>query len=388
MTWFRCSGGSGMPSGLQTSMDAVLNKKFGTSTTYPATGWPDDVNLLGPLPEKSASGAIAHFEDGANDVPLKSWGVTLPASLDGYTVVNGTKSGKNLFDGQVESGYYYTSTGEKANSDSAYRNKNDIIVKPNTTYYILNDAHAENNGVVLRLFFYKADGTFLESPSVSRYSRSFTTTAETGIVKFFVNEAIVNFGNDISITVGATPETYTPYTAPTTYTVSLGRTIYGGEVDVVNGTGTDGYSVPIALNSLTWSKTTVSGHDAFYSALPNGYIGEGASALDGDCSSYTIVPNDSSLSTDQTCRFYYNSNYSFSRIIIRDDQYASLTGAQFKEAVTGNIVYLLAESARTDFTFTPISVNSKYGVNNLWTDNGSDNQIEYRADINLALGGN
>ena len=72
MAYFRCGGG-GMPAGLQSGMDAVLNKKFGTSTTYPASGWPDNVNLLGPLPIIISNKApIVSFADGADDVPVES----------------------------------------------------------------------------------------------------------------------------------------------------------------------------------------------------------------------------------------------------------------------------------------------------------------------------
>lgn len=71
MAWYRCGGG-GLPAGLQSDMDTVLNKKFSTSMTYPPTDWPDTVNLMGPLPEKTASGAIASFPDGADDVPVVS----------------------------------------------------------------------------------------------------------------------------------------------------------------------------------------------------------------------------------------------------------------------------------------------------------------------------
>ena len=69
MAWFR-AGGAGISSSLKSAMNSVLNKKFGTSTTYPPSDWPADVNLLGPLPEKTASGAIASFSDGADDVPI------------------------------------------------------------------------------------------------------------------------------------------------------------------------------------------------------------------------------------------------------------------------------------------------------------------------------
>lgn len=80
MTWFRV-GGAGIPASLKNAMNAVLNKKFGTSgQNYPPKGWPDDVNLLGPLPENTVSGAVASFSDGADDVPIKSASFGIVAS--------------------------------------------------------------------------------------------------------------------------------------------------------------------------------------------------------------------------------------------------------------------------------------------------------------------
>ena len=84
MAFFRC-GGSGIPASLKSGMNSVLNKKFGTSTTYDPAGWPDDVNLLGPLPVKTASGAIASFTDGADGVPVKSCTVSFLPSGGGGT---------------------------------------------------------------------------------------------------------------------------------------------------------------------------------------------------------------------------------------------------------------------------------------------------------------
>ena len=84
MAFFRC-GGSGIPASLKSGMNSVLNKKFGTSTTYDPAGWPADVNLLGPLPIKTASGAIAHIEDGADGVPVKSCVVSFLPSGGGGT---------------------------------------------------------------------------------------------------------------------------------------------------------------------------------------------------------------------------------------------------------------------------------------------------------------
>ena len=84
MAFFRC-GGSGIPASLKSGMNSVLNKKFGTSTTYDPAGWPADVNLLGPLPVKTASGAIASFVDGADGVPVKSCSVSFLPSGGGGT---------------------------------------------------------------------------------------------------------------------------------------------------------------------------------------------------------------------------------------------------------------------------------------------------------------
>lgn len=71
MAWFKCGGG-GIPAALKSLMNAVLNKKWGTSGTYPPETWPETVNLMGPLEEKTVSGSIVAFSDGADDVPLKS----------------------------------------------------------------------------------------------------------------------------------------------------------------------------------------------------------------------------------------------------------------------------------------------------------------------------
>lgn len=246
-----------------TGIANVIRKKDGTSALIDPADYADRINLMGMLEEKTTTSAsIAHIEDGASEVPLKNWLVTLPASLSGYTAVNGTKN---------------TGTG----------------------------------------------------------------------------------------------------TTETQYTASLGRTIYGGQADIVTGEGTDGYSGIVDLNSLNWAKTTISGHDAFYASLPDGYLPTGSSGFDGACDSYEVT-QDTTLGTNKTIRFYYNSSYNFSRCIIRDDDYANATAPEFKQAVTGNIVYKLADSAVTPFTFTPITPTPETeNVCNFWAD--GDSEVTYRA---------
>lgn len=268
MAWYR-AGGGGIPSAIKTDMNAVLNKKFGTSTTYDPAGWPDNVNLLGPLPEKTASGSVASITDGADGVPIKSWLVTLPASLSGYSAINGTKN---------------TGTG--------------------------------------------------------------------------------------------TPETQ--------YTVSLGRTIYGGSVDVVNGTGTDTHAKMTFTGAAdeTWYWSASGSNYRVYAQLTNAKTGTNTFA------SNLIAPAPLASGYPPVGTGWINNS---GRIVIGVD--SSITSASdWKTYLSNNnmeIAYELADEYKTDFTFTPITPTpeTELGVNNFYGDTG-DSEVTYRADIDLLLGGN
>lgn len=264
MAWYRCGGG-GLPAGLQSDMDAVLNKKFSTSTTYPPTDWAPTVNLMGPLPEKTASGAIAHIDDGADGVPLKNWLVTLPASLSGYTAIHGTKN---------------TGTG--------------------------------------------------------------------------------------------TPET--------TYTASLGRTIYGGQADIVTGEGEAqyGYIVFDGSNDENWGS---------YSAYNGYYIGisdmKSGTRQDGACNQLTCSK---STAQGQTDAFWLGVGNARLYVIGVYDSMGNTLEA-FRTYLSNNplvVVYPLATPET--FTFAPITAETELGTNNFWADEG-DSDVTYRADIDLLLGG-
>lgn len=103
MTWFRAGGGNGVPAALKSEMNDVLNKKFGTSTDYPPNDWPDTVDLMGPLEEKTVSGSIASFSDGADDVPIKSLVASLPASLTPYESIEVIHAGGNILETNAQS---------------------------------------------------------------------------------------------------------------------------------------------------------------------------------------------------------------------------------------------------------------------------------------------
>ena len=149
MAYFRC-GGSGIPASLKSGMNSVLNKKFGTSTTYDPSGWPADVNLLGPLPVKTASGAIASFADGADGVPVKSCSVSFTPSGGGGTpsapVAIQGHSGITLTNKDNMSTPTHTDTYTDTFGQTIYGGTRDLTTdKASVTYALLNLAVADMN---------------------------------------------------------------------------------------------------------------------------------------------------------------------------------------------------------------------------------------------------
>ena len=257
MAWYRCGGG-GLPSGLQSDMDTVLNKKLGTSTTYPPTDWPDTVNLMGPLPEKTASGSIAHITDGADGVPLKNWLVTLPASLSGYTSIAGAKSGKNVIQNLK-----YQATSNRVNigqSDDGFS----VSLRAGT--YTLSVTSSIN---VRAYYRGSLDGSnTLISPTYSTsYSGTFTLSEDKDVRMWVIGQDGSVSTSDIltiQLEVGGTATAYEAYEAPTTYTASLGRTVYGGTADIVTGEGEDENGNAFTFTPITPTPETALGVNNFW----------------------------------------------------------------------------------------------------------------------------
>lgn len=266
MAFYRCGGG-GIPSSLKTDMNSVLNKKFGTSTSYAPGTWPDTVNLMGPLPEKTiVSSPIVAFSDGAEDVPLKSCEVALSASLDGYSSVT----------------------------------------------------------------VHHTDG---QTPPV--------------------------FSED--------------------YTVSLGRTIHGGSVDIVNGTGVDGYGYIVFDGSSDENWGGYSAYNGYYIGISDMKSG---TRQDGVCNQLTCSQ---STAQGQIDAFWLGVGNSRLYVIGVYDTMGSTIEA-FRAYLSENPLILVYPIATpTDFTFSPVEINSRLGNNTMWSD--GDMSVTYRKDIDLALGG-
>lgn len=248
MAWFRCGGG-GIPSSLKSDMNDVFNKKFGTVLQdYPPEDWPETVNLMGPLPERTVSGSVVAFSDGADAVLLKSCEVTIAPNLDGVSSVGVVQTGKNLVDipdsAEITRNQLISTVvpllndflhGKKGNftisakTAETVANANFITIRINYT-----DGTSSSNVYIYRGSTHESGeitGTFSISSDPTKTIDTVSFGGNTGTAKCAVSEWQVE--------ANATATTYAPYVTPTTHTANLGRTIYGGSVDVVNGTGTD-----------------------------------------------------------------------------------------------------------------------------------------------------
>ena len=206
------------------------------------------------------------------------------------------------------------------------------------------------------------------------------------------------------VELGSTAHAYEPYQTPTQYTVSLGRTIYGGEVDIVNGTGTDegvievfdtieGNVIKSQFNSFNKVSGNISvlgtnvritfavesGDQSAYNRISNTYT-----ANEQLCN---LAPHSFSYASDIT--HWYRNTVLYLFLPVAD---VGTTAESVYNYLTGLITngtplkFYLPYNTPTDFTFDGQEVPTRLGYNAFWSDSG-DTEVTYRADINLALGG-
>ena len=382
MAFIRAFGGGGIPSALKSAMNAVLNKKFGTSTTYAPEDWPEDVNLLGPLPEKAVSGSIAHVEDGADTVPIKSWDVTVDANLDGVSSIKVTQAGKNLADfSTFVDGYVNTNGTFNSNHTNGEMRSDFIPVKPNTQYYfsIIDTTGTAADWVGIGEYTTNSTSGFIRRDSFWRFTTSPTT-------KYIViSSRNLAQATKIQLEVSYDPTSYEPYIAPTVTTVSLGRTIYGGKADVANGTGTDGFIKYELDENDSWSPYSGAGH-SFWHNVATGEDRPIDQTKLSECICNHLTYSSSAPASAPDFSFVVQGGQ---RIVVTADSTID-TVDKFKTWLQSNpLVFACPAASPTDFTFDPITPTPEtaLGVNNFWADEG-DSEITYRADIGLALAAN
>lgn len=155
----------------------------------------------------------------------------------------------------------------------------------------------------------------------------------------------------------------------TTHTTDLGRTVYGGTVDLVSGQLVDNMAI-VDGGTLNWS----------YDPNWHGFVATIADFNNPNV--YNVLPN-------LICEKYETKVYNGTSpcitswgglgahlVLIRDDSFTDATA--FKTAMNGvQLCYELAEPQT--YTLTPQTINTLAGVNNVWADSG-DVTVTFRDD--------
>ena len=222
-----------------TDVADVIRKKDGTSALIDPADYADRINLMGMLEEKTVSGAIAHFDDGADAVPLKSLNAGIAPNLEGVDKVKVTHAGRNLvypkYTGRTNAGITYT-----VNADHS------ITCQGTATGTSWASANWSENPQMMQII--RAGRYFLTggiSSNVQVYLGGISVDGQTSIYSVYDsgNGALYNFTKDfyvypqirvnsgtdlttpitikIQLEVGETAHDYEQYTEPTEYEVEI-----------------------------------------------------------------------------------------------------------------------------------------------------------------------
>lgn len=385
MAWFKCGGGGGgIPAILKNAMNTVFNKKFGTSETYAPEAWPDEVNLLGALEEKTVSGSVVAFADGADDVPLKSASFSIVASggggtpstpvpIVGKSSVTVYQTGKNLISNSAsawESGTI-NSSGNNA-SGSGTRTIGYFDIKGGLNYKI-SGVIAPETASDFRIFFYDKNKVFL---TYRNYNS--TPTIPENACFFRVRNISVADISTLQIEYGDTATAYEAYKSKTPITVALGQTVYGGTL-AEDGTLTLTHEIVTLSesqidNASSYTYSTKVGIQ-ISNAFPDNIIRTETNEND---SSHDIVKRGSDSASHYMWFGSANGSKYLYWVGILD--FLSMTLEQWQVWAKTQTIQLRYPLA-TPIVITgldEISISTYLGDNSIWCDSG-DTEVVYRS---------
>lgn len=335
--------------------------------------------FLKAFPTDTASGAIASFSDGADNLPLKSLIVDInpvqdlhgqdapypagggknkigPSAMElgtltsGYNPENRALENGKYYYGFSATNYYYPAhitsfiAGDNSitfsSANAAYGVGFAISASANTSYAV---SFTSSDTVYASISYYDANGAFLSSSQTYSVNFTVTTPASTAMALVIFRASTANTKvtfNSIQFEQSSTVTAFAPYenlcpisgltevavnhsdadmTNPTTITISLGQTVYGGKVDVLSG-------------------------------------------------ELTVYPYYAS----------YNGETLTGEWISDRDKYVAGT----TPTIGAQVVNIGAQGVTVQLSANQI--NSLLGVNNIWADSG-DTTAEYRADTKLFI---
>ena len=211
-------------------------------------------------------------------------------------------------------------------------------------------------------------------------NNTYTFTAESGKFYYIRSGSMTNetsFNTQIALIghcqleLGSPATDYEPYVG-TTYPIPLGTTVYGGTLDVVNGTLTIEWAIE-DMGTLSWTYVTNDGTPFYYRA----------SVADRAIGSFNMQSSVFQVSTASGTRNLPDcgivGSSSSVNVFVRWDAYTDAT--DFTNAVTGQTLCYELATPQT-IQLTPQQVELLQGENNIWSDGTMT--LVYLADGNAS----
>lgn len=345
-------------------------------------GDPGDTNDA-PVIINSASGSIASFKDGADNLPLKSCAVNIepiqegegnPSSenvrpISGRTGLNVVRSGKNLFNPNSSDNLWVGSNNALVHSSSA---KSVTIPAKAEQVLTASMSNPRTSSNLLILAFFDIGGNIISRRLVGTGEKVLTATAPANTASVLCSLYTYSEAGNVQLELGSTATDYEPYKG-STYSVNWeteAGTVYAGTLDVLTGklTVDRAFAMFDGNADESWSWTTATNRASI--SLPL------ASAPDvrnpvSNCNMGTYLASGHAVGgvfiTNNKKLWYYppttvNDLESY-RIWLSENNL--------------QIVYELANPV--EYQLSENEVRTLLGENNIWSD-GGDISVEYPAD--------
>ena len=339
----------------------------------------------------SISGSYAdsgNFELTATDFQIESGSTATAYSpysnicpITGWTGVNVSRTGVNVWDEEWEAGSY-DANGAEIVSQGWYRTKNYISVIPNETYF--SKRNAISGTPYIRC--YDINKQFTEVISFPK-DNTFTIPANCHYIRFSFS---YSYDNSISINYPSTDTDYHPYSGAT-YSISWeteAGTVYGGSLNVTTGVLTVEW-VRLNLGDCSWNKASQA-NTYFYVVVSNGTANGTINVAATNVYS-SAIPIIARRLINQTAgsegmAVEEDTSQKIIAIYICIQSMSGYTKEQFREAMDGYYIsYQLAEPQT--YQLTPVQILTLLGQNNIWANTG-DIAVDYCVDTKTYVDAN
>jgi len=346
----------------------------------------DYQNALDQMIEESATGSIASFTDGANQIPCKEvichinptetgTGEKSPSNpyvIGGFSEINVTQTGANQWNEVWESGSFNGYTGEPAGNANFSRSVDFIKVTPSSTlYFNVSGVNSTNNFFIWQ---YDKNKNYLNSYNTITNSGTFTVNNGCEYIKVSYRRAIETIGDyPVSINLPSTATAYEPYTGVNVNT-PFGQTVYGGTLNVTTGMLTvDNVKMLLKDFPNRWIKLQSQTGTFFISRIHFPY------AID-----YNNRPNTKSNAYSYSISGK-QPNYSIrisDALYVVDERWTNVT--EWIDYIKNNDIYIVYPIA-TPITIQliPTEIKTLLGANNIYHDCNGDTDVTYRANGEL-----